>query len=57
MDFDKYNEFVKQMPSMIINNEENDVSVYLQIISNLIGNNSNAKDNEDFRSNIYKRHR
>lgn len=57
MDFDKYNEFVKQMPSMIINNEENDVSVYLQIISNLIGNNSNAKDNEDFRSNIYKRHK
>ena len=41
MNFDEYNNFVQQMPRMIRENDDNDITVYLQIIANLIGNHSN----------------
>ena len=42
MDYQKYDDFVKQMPRMIIENENNDISVYLEIIARLIGEKSNS---------------
>ena len=42
MDYEKYDDFVKQMPRMILDNENNDVSVYLTIISNLLGSESSS---------------
>lgn len=37
MDYEKYDSFVRQMPRMIIENESNDVTIYLEIIAYLLG--------------------